>query len=134
MFEGWRVKVKERLFIFCIFMFSMFGISCSVVDERTPRTFVSAIAAATYEMRQGMNAEILKGDFKEKFMRGPISLAAPWDKEAAPDFLVLTEQGNIIAYKNEFSTLVVLSWSINEGKVSWICTVYPSSAKVSVCR
>lgn len=131
------VNIPIRLYLLAVAVCSCCLAACdnTIVDEETPRSFVSRIVADTVPERNEIAAELLANGKKPVHLTGPLVLKERGGiKPAKIEFGWISSTGTFVAYSKTYAVIVILEPTISTGSVKWTCIAYPSDAKSSACQ
>jgi len=107
--------------------------ACSHTDEETPRARAAGIMAVLSQHKVAIEAYVKKyGTLKGA---GQVVELAPSLSPLANIRIVFSSSvGEMVAYDADWDIVVFVQPHLEEGSLSWQCTVVPHKASPSVCR
>ncbi|WP_057265824.1 hypothetical protein [Duganella sp. Root1480D1] len=117
---------------FLLAMFAFLIVSCSHVDEVTPRKYL-AFVVADLELQRNAISKALLSDKDVPIAGSLVWRPTDGTKTPPPDFGWITRAGVIFVHNEKFGVILVQEPKIINGKVIWSCVVHPTSAKPKLC-
>lgn len=124
-------SLSQRLALACI---SFVLVACDHVDEVIPQKYVSLVVAHAARLKIEIAKSLIASPGKPVPQAGPLQLSPP--PGLAPmefDFGWVTTGGAIVIQSTKFAVIVVQEPTLDQGRVTWSCTVHPVEAKPSLC-
>lgn len=117
-----------------VIIFSATCISCTQVDEITPRSYAGMIIGETQSNREELSRSLSIGEAIK--ISGELKINPTKDKrlQMPVDFGWITKEGSIIIQSKKYDVLLIQEPTISDGSVTWTCISYPKDAAPNFCR
>lgn len=126
-----QLNYRKTLFIIII---SALCLSCTQVDEITPRSYIGLIIGETQPNREEISRSLSIGEAIK--ISGELKINPTKDKrlQMPVDFGWITKEGSIIIQSKKYDVLLIQEPTISNGSVTWTCISHPKDAAPNFCR
>ncbi|WP_128099459.1 hypothetical protein [Paracidovorax avenae] len=109
-------------------------LTCTQVDEITPRSYIGLIIGETQSAREEISKSLANGEAIK--ISGDLKITQAKEKklQMPVDFGWITKEGSIIIQSKKYDVLLIQEPTISNGSVTWTCISYPKDAAPNFCR